>query len=537
MSRRDTLTAMELSRLIAALSTPAAYSFPAPRIEVRQTHISVVFLAGAFVYKIKKPVDLGFLDFSTLEKRRHFCQEELRLNRRLAPDVYLEVVPVTAGPSGPRFEGLGDALEWAVKMQRLPDDANIEARLDRGQLEAGVVADLAARIAGFHRTAEGGERIAAFGRFQVVASNARENLEQVEPRVGITISRPVFERLRALVEESLEQHRALIEGRAAAGVPRDTHGDLRLDHVYLLPDRAPPADVIVIDCIEFNERFRFADPVADMAFLVMGFLSRGRGDLARAFADAYFRSSGDEAGRALLPFYVSYRAAVRGKVEMVKLTEPEIPQAERDAAQARARCLWLLALSALEAPARRPALVLVGGLPGSGKSSLAADLARQAGFSVIRSDVVRKELAGVDSTGASASGFEQGIYSPEWTERTYAKCLDRAKGLLLAGQRVIVDASFGDDRRRQAFLEAAHRFGLPGTLLLCRAPGETIRERLAARRGDASDADWAIHLRAAESWQEPGAIARAALREINTAGSRQESLAIALDALREMQLY
>jgi aminoglycoside phosphotransferase family enzyme/predicted kinase len=527
---------MELSQLIAELSQPAAYSYPVPLIEVRQTHISVVFLAGSFVYKIKKPVDLGFLDFSSLEKRRHYCQEEVRLNRRLAPEVYLDVVPVTVGPSGARFEGRGDAIEWAVKMQRLPDDANMESRLDRGQLDTGNVADLAGRIAAFHAAAEGGERIAAFGRFDVVAGNARENLEQAAPHVGTTISRAVLDRLQSLVEASLEQNRALIEARADAGAPRDTHGDLRLDHVYLLPDRAPPADVIVIDCIEFNERFRFADPVADMAFLVMGFLGRGRGDLARTFADAYFRSSGDEAGRALLPFYVSYRAAVRGKVESLKLVEPEIPQAERDAALVRARGLWLLALSALEQPGRRPALVLVGGLPGSGKSTLAADLARQAGFTVIRSDVVRKELAGGLATSTSAAGFELGIYSPSWTERTYAECLRRAGELLLAGGRVIVDASFGDDRQRQAFLEAAFRLGVAGIFMLCHAPRDTIRERLGARRGDASDADWAIHLRAAETWQEPGPMARAALREISTVGSRQESLESALDALRDVQL-
>ena len=272
---------MELSQLIAELSKPAAYSYPVPPIEVRQTHISVVFLAGEFVYKIKKPVDLGFLDFSSLDKRRHYCQEEVRLNLRLAPDVYLDVVPVTAGPSGARFEGRGDAIEWAVKMQRLPDDANMEARLERGQLETNIIADLAARIAAFHAAAEGGERIAAFGRFDVVAGNARENLEQVAPHVGTTISRPVLDRLQSLVEGSLEQNRALIDARADAGIPRDTHGDLRLDHVYLLPDRAPPADVIVIDCIEFNERFRFADPVADMAFLMMELLCRGRGNAGR----------------------------------------------------------------------------------------------------------------------------------------------------------------------------------------------------------------------------------------------------------------
>jgi aminoglycoside phosphotransferase family enzyme/predicted kinase len=527
---------MELSQLIVELSRPAAYSYPVPPIEVRQTHISVVFLAGAFVYKIKKPVDLGFLDFSSLEKRRHFCHEEVRLNRRLAPEVYLDVVPVVMGPSGARFEGGGDAIEWAVKMQRLPDAASLESRLNRDQLVPSVLVDLAGRIAAFHAAAEGGERIAAFGRFDVVARNARENLEQIVPHLGTTISRLVFDRLQLLVEESLEQNRALIEARASAGVPRDTHGDLRLDHIYFLSERAPPADVIVIDCIEFNERYRFADPVADMAFLVMELLCRGRGDLARTFADAYFQARGDEAGRALLPFYVSYRAAVRGKVESVKLTEPEIPSAEREAALVRSRGLWLLALSVLESPVRRPALVLVGGLPGSGKSTLAADLAREAGFTVIRSDVVRKGLAEAQATSTSAAGFEQGIYSPSWTERTYSESFRRARELLLAGGRVIVDASFGDDRRRQVFLEAANQLGVVGIFLVCHAPGDTIRDRLAVRRGDPSDADWAIHLRAAELWQEAGPMARAVLHDISTAGNRQESLESALEALRGVQL-
>jgi aminoglycoside phosphotransferase family enzyme len=323
---------MELTALIEALSDAAAYRHPAAKVEVRHTHISVVFLAGRYAYKVKKPVNLGFLDFSTLDRRRHFCGEEVRLNRRLAPRVYLGVVPLTRTATGVQVEGRGEAVEWAVKMKRLPEEATLQKRLQRGQLEAGSLRVLARKVAPFHAQAEAGAHISAFGRFEVVARNARENLDQVAPQVGTTLSQAVFDRLRGLTEEALVSLRPLIESRAAQGVPRDTHGDLHLDHVYLFPDKTPPADLVIIDCIEFNERFRFADPVSDMAFLVMDLRFHGRPDLARQFSDEYFQASGDEEGRALLPFYVAYRAAVRGKVEGFELLEQEIPQAERSAA-------------------------------------------------------------------------------------------------------------------------------------------------------------------------------------------------------------
>jgi aminoglycoside phosphotransferase family enzyme len=223
---------MELDSLIAALSDPAAYPFAVEAVEVCQTHISAVFLAGDVVYKLKKPVNLGFLDFSTLDKRRHFCDEEVRLNRRLAPAVYLGVVPITRGADGSlRFEGEGDVVEWAVKMQRLPEDASLLNRLERDELTPELLETLAVRIAAFHRHAAGGATIAESGRFEVVARNARENFTQSESQVGITVSRGVFDRLRALNEIALTRLQPLIESRAARGVPRDTHGDLHLDQV------------------------------------------------------------------------------------------------------------------------------------------------------------------------------------------------------------------------------------------------------------------------------------------------------------------
>ena len=281
--------------------------------------------------------------------------------------------------------------------------------------------------------------------------------------VGTTVSKSVFERAQALTEESLARHQSLIERRADRNVPRDTHGDLRLGHVYYFPKREPPGDLIVIDCIEFNERYRFADPVSDMAFLFMGFVYQGRRDWAQSFAEAYFLASQDNEGRVLLPFYTSYRAAVRGKVEGLKLARPEISESDRAVALTKAQGSWLLALGELEAPSRKPCLILVGGLPGTGKSTLANALAQRAGFRVIRSDVVRKELAGVGGM-ESRSEFGQGIYTAEWTKRTYAECLRRAEELLYSGERVLVDANFREENQRRMFLDSALRCGVPHSL-------------------------------------------------------------------------
>jgi aminoglycoside phosphotransferase family enzyme/predicted kinase len=523
---------MEMTRLIECLSDPAAYPNKVGAIDICHTHVSVVFLAGPFAYKVKKPVELGFLDFSTLEKRRHFCEEEVRLNRRLAPHVYLGVVPITRADAGLAVEGDGEAVEWAVKMERLPDEATLEKRLRAGKVGTETLEALARKVSSFHAAAESGGHVAAFGRFDVVAGNARENFEQSAAHIGTTLSPAVFERLRARTEEALQRLRPRIETRAARGVPRDTHGDLHLDHVYLFPDRPPPNDLVIIDCIEFNERFRYADPVADMAFLFMDLVFQGRRDLAQVFADEYFRASQDDEGRALLPFYAAYRAAVRGKVDGFELAEKEVPEAERAAAQGRARAHWLLALGELEEPARKPCLVLVGGLPGTGKSTLARGLAAAAGFEVLRSDVVRKELANVSGPLPPRITFEEGIYLPEWDDRTYAECLRRAKSLLFEGKRVLVDASFREDKRRRAFFETARRWGVPGVLFLCRAGPEVVRRRIESRKGDASDADWFTYLQAATRWEESGNDVRRALHEIDTDGEPEGPRQRALEVLR-----
>lgn len=338
---------MELATLIDALSVNTG-------AEVVQTHISVVFLARDFVYKLKKPVGLGFLDFRTLEQRKHYCEEEVRLNRRLAPAVYLGVVPVTSGPDGLRFEGEGEAVEWAVKMVRLPEGASLLAKLRRGAVGTELIAKVAERVADFHARAEGGAHVAESARFEAVAANARDNFTQSEGQVGETITREAFDQLRARTDAELARLRPLIESRADRGVPRDTHGDLHLDHIYHFPDRAPPDDLIAIDCIEFADRFRHADPIADAAFVAMDLRFRGRPDLADTFVSSYAAATGDAEGVALFPLYTSYRAAVRAKVEGMELAETEIPQAERDAAKGRAVAHWQLAGDVLDDPPPTP---------------------------------------------------------------------------------------------------------------------------------------------------------------------------------------
>jgi aminoglycoside phosphotransferase family enzyme/predicted kinase len=524
------------ARLLDLLSQPEAYPHPSGPVAVHHTHISAVFLAGPYAYKIKKPLDLGFLNFTTLARRRHFCLEEVRLNRRLAPSVYLGVVPVALYGGRLTVGGEGEVAEWAVWMERLPPEATLASRLGRGEVTGELLAAVAARVAAFHRGAEAGPHVDALAGWGTVARNARENFEQSEAQVGVTVTAPVFSRLRALTETVLEERRELVEDRAARGMARDTHGDLHLDHVYVFPDRPTPDDLAVVDCIEFSERFRYADPVADAAFLAMDLAFRGRRDLAVRFRTAYAEEAQDAEGLSLFPLYEAYRAAVRAKVEGLRAGEGEVPAKDREAARQSARAHWLLGLGTLEVPARRPCLLGVGGLPGAGKSTLSRGLAERAGFEVVVADRVRKELAGLPAETPAAAAFGEGLYTPEWNERTYAACLGRAEEILARGGRALVDASFREDGRRRELLDRARQWGVPGMLLLCEAGAEEVRRRLGRRRGGPSDADWAIYLRAAAAWEEPGAQTRAAVRRIASQPAPAATLAAALEALREAGL-
>lgn len=437
-------------------------------IDIVETHISTVILVGDDVYKIKKRVNLGFVDFTTLASREHFCREEVRLNRRLAPDVYRGVVPIRRA---------GEIEDWAVRMRRLPAEATLESRLRAGRLDARHLDEVARVMAHFHAHAETNAEICAGGSFATVANNCRENFDQTGPSCS-----PVWERVRHATELALEAARPRIEQRAALGVPRDTHGDLRLGHVYLLT-----TGVTIIDCVEFAPRFRHADPVADTAFLTMELHAEGRPDLAAAFSDAWFSASGDD-GDDLLEFYVAYRSVVRAKVRGMEAAQVGIRPAQRARAALRARGHWLLALARLEPAARRPGLLVLCGLPGTGKSTLAAHLAADHGFHVVRTDVVRQEIGCADYSDASKALVD-------------AATLARVGTLLDDGRRVVVDAGLWTAGRRVPFVAAAHDRMLPRAIVPCEADRDEVRRRLRLRQGDASDADWRVYESAEALWE------------------------------------
>jgi aminoglycoside phosphotransferase family enzyme/predicted kinase len=520
---------MDLDLLQAALTRPEAYPHPVDGVIVCATHISKVFLAGPFAYKIKRPVVFDFLDYGTLERRRCCCQREVELNSRLAPGIYLDVVPITRGPDGfAQVGGNGPVVEWAVRMVRLPESARFLAFLEADRLTPAMLERLALRMAAFHRDAARGPDITACAEFDPVARRARDNLDAGRLQIGTAVHGAVLSRLAARTEAVLETLRPVIADRARRGLACETHGDLRLEHVYLLADRLPGQELVIVDTIEFNDAFRYADPVADVAFLAMDLAVRGRHDLAAGFQAAYLKAAGDATGAQVWAFDQSYRSAVRAKIAGLLRDSPGLNEIQRTRALQKARAHWLHALDAIETPPRRPALVLVAGAPGTGKSTLAAHLCTRGNFTWLRSDAIRKTLAGLDPHAPASAPLDQGIYTPGSTDATYRSCLNQAETLLLEGHRVVVDATFASDTHRLMFLEAADRLGVRSLLLHCEADPAIVAGRLAARAGDASDADATLGRLLAARQDPCGPRSLRSRRGVSTSAGEHAALAQAL---------
>ena len=461
--------------LLAFLRDPASY--PHRPLEIREihTHASLVFLVPAFVYKIKKPVDFGFLDFSTLEKRRHFCQREVELNSRLAPGIYLGVVPITRQGDGFAFGGDGPVVEYAVRMRELPSDGFLSERLKAGNAGEPELERVAVLLADFYQKQRSTPEIAEWGTPEKLRLSTEENFSQTRAFIGDTISRAAFDAIRAFTGSCYEKRRPLFGQRVKDGWIRDCHGDLHLDHIHMTDDA-----VLIYDCIEFNDRFRHLDVASDVAFLAMDLDYHGRPDLGRFLVRRVAELMEDARMEGLMDFYKCYRAYVRGKVESMRtLAEPADETERRDAA-ARARRYFQLALQYAVGGTGPIALVIMGRVA-SGKSTLAAALARELGWHAISSDERRKTLAGVPPHERGNARCRELLYSTAMTERTYDSMIREAREVLTAGHGVILDATFSKrfhrDRLRETLGDEHMKW------IVSEVDAATARERLLQRDG------------------------------------------------------
>lgn len=476
--------------LVPAMMNPGFYPHRPESVRLVQTHISYIFIAGPRVYKVKKAVDFGFLDFTTLEKRKYYCGEELRLNRRLAPEIYLEVLEISEDGDGNIAAGKGSkTVDYAVVMATLPEDRMLKRLIAEKNFDPSVLERVARKLADFHRQADTGGKIDETGGVETVRRNQEENFEQTEKYIDRVIPRWQYDLIRAYIFDFMVRRHDLFRRRVEEHRIRDGHGDLHLEHICL------ENGIVIFDCIEFNERFRYADAAAEVAFLTMDLDFNGYPGHGRTFTDAYVRYAGDPEMSTLLPFYKCYYAYVRGKVTAFRSDDPAVGPEGRDAAAKTASRYFDLACR-YAARLERPTLLIMAGLMGTGKSVLARNIASLTGADVIRTDVLRKEMLRLPPTERHHERYGEGIYTEDVTSRTYDRALQLAEEKLRTGGSVIVDASFSREDQRRMALETAARFGVDLHILECICPDDVIRKRLTNRlndAGEASDGHWEIY--------------------------------------------
>ncbi len=463
---------------LQALLQPDAYPHPVHNIELVETHISWVLLTGDYAYKIKKPVDFGFLDFSSLEKRKYYCEQEVALNRRFAPELYLDIVPITSPPV--RIGGEGITLDYCVRMAQFDREQILDRLATRGALNPKQQRQLGVRLADFHRRLESEPRPAArYGSPDRVIGAVQQNFDQIRTHLPAFDQSTSVKKQLALIEQwskrRFDELEPLLRSRRATGFIRDCHGDLHLGNIALID-----AEVVFFDCIEFNPDFRLIDVMSELAFLLMDLEARQLPEAANRVLNTYLEHSGDFAGLALLTFYKVYRAMVRAKVSVLEIAGEPDPEQHPHYPQ----FLNYLQLAQSYTRPRRPGIAITHGLSGSGKSTVAAEIAARYDAIRLRSDVERKRLFGL----APEESSDKGIYSRDATEKTFHRLRELVEEVTHAGFNCIVDATFLHRRVRQTFADQAQSQGMAFHILDCRAPREVMEQRLRERAANGDDA-------------------------------------------------
>jgi aminoglycoside phosphotransferase family enzyme/predicted kinase len=489
-----------------------------PPVEVIETHISWVLLTGHEAYKIKKALALGFLDFTALDSRRFYCHEELRLNRRTAPDVYLEVVPITGKVEAPVIAGTGAAIEYAVRMRQFESGQLAASLLATGQIVAQDIDALAPKLAAFHRRCESGSFHSGHGRANTVLQRARDNFSELRRLPAGIADAATLHRLELWTENEFARHLTRFVQRQEEGWVRECHGDLHLGNIARID-----GELTLFDCIEFSDDLRWIDVMSDVAFLFMDFLVRGREDYAWRLLNGWLEATGDYLGLALLRFYVVYRAMVRAKIAALQMAQGGVTP------ELQAELSSHLELGRRWSGLPPPALILMHGFSGSGKTAVSQGMLEAIGAIRLRSDVERKRAAGLDARSRAGSAPDAGLYAPEATEAAYHRLYNLAHAIVLAGLNVIVDATFLRRWQRRLFITWARGQALPHAIVDVGAPEALLRERVRRRAklgSDASDADLAVLARQLVTSDPLGAdersivVAYDATRPLSDAGER-----------------
>lgn len=487
MPMPDSITHQPLLTLIQALQESADFTHAVTQFEIVETHISYILLTGSYAYKFQKPVDMGFLDFSTLEKRKYYCEEALRLNRHHAADLYLDVVTITGDELAPGIDGEGPVLEYAVKMAQFDRSQELDKLIIKQGLPASLIDELAAVIAAFHDEAEVAETDTAYGTPTQVWQIVTENFSRIWDR--LPDDEDYHQRLQTIEqwsEAEFKRHEAAFKTRKAEGFIRECHGDLHLGNIVLQDDHP-----VLFDCIEFSASLRWIDVLNELAFLVMDLDEHDCPALSQRLLNGYLEHTGDYSGLKVLPYYLVYRAMVRAMVACIRLDQTRDDQAI-DNAEACTEYRRYIDLAYAYTRQTSPVLFFTYGVSGSGKTSISQSILEQWGAIRLRTDVERKRLHGLAAHNKSGSPVKGGLYSEEITRRTYKRVGSLAIDLLNAGYAVIVDASFLQAAYRRDFIELAYACEVPIVILHSHASEATLRHRIEARQAeekDASEAD------------------------------------------------
>jgi uncharacterized protein len=484
-------------KLVESLQRPGVLAETAERIELLQTHMSWILLTDQHAYKIKKPVDLGFADFTSLEKRRYFCNEELRVNRRLAPDLYLAVLPITGTCQSPVVGGDGEPIEYAVTMKQFPQRELLPHVLERGELSPQYIESLARDVAEFHRVVEVDSDRGRFGEPENVWRPMQANLDHFEQSLDDAALRSELRQVKRWSENEFADKRDDFAARKRDGFIRECHGDMHLGNMF-----RDGNSITLFDGIEFNEAFRWIDVLNEIAFLVMDLKYRRRADLAHRFLNAYLEHTGDYQGLVVLPFYLVYRALVRAKVKDIRSRQPQLAAQARNALRAQVRDYLRLAGQCTRPS--QPRLLITHGVSGTGKTRGTEALVDQAGVIRIRSDIERKRQFGYQHMDRMHSPVGRGIYSPDVTDQTYQRLADLVSTVIQAGFSAIADGTFLQRSHRDLLRRTARKLGVPFRILDFRARPETIRRRIVERErqnADASEADLKVLTRQLQTQQ------------------------------------